>query len=112
MGALPLDGPTYYSLLTTYYLLLTAYSYYSLLTTYYLLQVGALPLDGPRRLPRGARAAATAEAATAEQVGAAPRGVFGLDPTSLERHQLQTAIHIETNTTRVWPRLISAAHLH
>ena len=63
---------THYS--RTYYLLLTAYSYYSLLTTYYLLQVGALPLDGPRRLPRGARAAATAEAAAGAAAGAGRRG--------------------------------------
>ena len=65
---------THYSLLTTYYLLLTAYSYYSLLTTYYLLQVGALPLDGPRRLPRGARAAPTAQAAAGAAAGAGRRG--------------------------------------
>eukprot|EP00964_Phaeocystis_antarctica_P033832 scaffold19195_cov59-Phaeocystis_antarctica.AAC.2 len=36
--------------------------------------VGALPLDGPRRLPRGARAAATAEAAAGAAAGAGRRG--------------------------------------
>ena len=67
-------------LLTTYCYLLLAYLHtcdlllatcdlrlatcYHLLCTCYSPQVGALPLDGPWRLPRGARAAATAKAAT------------------------------------------------
>ena len=88
-----------YLLLTTHYLLLTTYCLLPTLTTHYLLLTicyrwvlclsmgpGAclegLVLRPPRKL---------LPELLPEQVGAAPRGAFGLDPTSLERHRLQTA---------------------